>query len=175
MGFWDVTKRLVMGQPGFEEPQRRNEWDDDAPTADFAEERQQKRDESQGLHDRSGTKRIPEVAAGHTSYHLSGNHVEVRVVFHNTSSRQVELDKMTLCGQKHELDYRLSPGASREFLVYSGPILTHGNYKKAELYYKDSETGDYFCADHSVSYEYESHNSTYNVNSLALLRPIRDV
>ena len=176
MGFWDVTKRLVMGQPAFQVPPDDKQWDDsDEPTVDFAEERAAKREEVRGLHDGGGIKRIPEVAVRTVKHHLSGNTVEVWAMIHNVSDRVIELDKVLLLGQKRELDYILKPGAERELSVYKGPVMTHDHYKKAELYYKDEVTGDCFCATHAVHYEYESHNNTYNVNGLTIIRPIRDI
>ncbi len=172
MGAWDVFRNLIAGKPGFEAP-KQDSWDGDAPTLDYAEERQMKREEAKGLYE-GGVKQIPEVAVVRVKYNLSGTNTEVWATVRNMSSRPIELDKINLCGQRKELDYPLQPGGEREFSVYKGPSLTHDSYKNSELYYKDSQTGDYFRADHFVEYHLES-NGTYNVNSLELKRPIHDV
>ncbi len=173
MGAWDVFKNLVAGKPGFEaEPD--HTWDDDKPTADFVEERQAKREEAKGLYNSGGVKQIPEAGVVRVKYNLSGTNVEVWATVKNLSDRPIELDKITLCGQRRELDYPLQPGGEREFSVYKGPSLAHDSYRSAELYYKDVGTGDYFRADHYVEYHFEQ-NGTYNVNSLELKRPIHDV
>ncbi len=184
MGFWNGLGKLISGKPVFDtsSPEdAKNAWDDDAPTVDYAEERDAKRQEHAGntavsLYDANGNKQIPEAGVSRVKYILSGNAVEVWATIQNHSqSRDLFLDKMTLCGQKWELDYPLGPGAERAFVVYKGSILKNDGYKKAELYYKDAGTGDYFRADHMVEYEYESQDGAYHVNSLELIRPINDI
>ena len=176
MGFWDVTKRLVIGQPAFQEPPKPNEWsDNDEPTADYADEVAAKREEHVGLRDAHGVKQIPEAAIRSAKYDLSGDHVEVWATIHNASDRVIELDKIMVAGQKWELDYVLQPGAEREFSVYKGAVLTHNSYNRAELYYKDQATGDYFCANHIVQYDYHAQTKTYNIVGMTIMRPIRDV
>lgn len=178
MGMWDVTKRLLTGKPAFEAPKSddNDNWGDDAPTTDFAEDRQAKRAEktNESLYDTAGNKHIPVVGVVHTKYTMSGANTEVWATIHNHSERLVMLDKIMLLGQRTELDHELKPGQEREFRVYHGLRMTHDNYKKAELYYKDVLTGDYFRADHLVGYKYEA-DKTYSVDELELLTPINDV
>jgi len=176
MGFWDVTKRLVQGKPAFENAQPKDDWDDDAPTVDYAEDREAKRTEVQdtSLFDDNGNKQIPVAQVIHTKYTLSGDKIEVWSTIRNQSDRALELDKIMMLGVRHDLRYPLQPGQQREFSVFNGPHPTHDNYKKAELYYKDSLAGDYFRADHLVEYKYET-DKTYSPNELKLLLPIYDV
>lgn len=178
MGFWEVTKRMLQGKPAFEVPKSddNENWDDDAPTTDFAEDREAKRAKqtNQSLYDANGNKHIPIVGVSHTKYTLSGPNTEVWATIHNHSERSVMLDKIILLGQRTELDHELGPGREREFRVYHGQRMVHDNYKKAELYYKDTLTGDYFRADHLVGYKYET-DKTYSVDELELLTPINDV
>ena len=70
MSFWDVTKRLLTGKPAFEAPKSDDDWDDDAPTTDFAEDREAKRVEKADtdLYDESGNKQIPVAGVTHTKY-----------------------------------------------------------------------------------------------------------
>lgn len=178
MGLWDVTKRMIQGKPAFEAPKSddNDNWDDDAPTTDFAEDREAKRSEktNQTLYDQEGNKHIPVVGVVHTKYTMSGANTEVWATIHNHSERRVALDKIMLLGQRTDLDYELGPGLQRDFRVYHGPRMTHDNYKKAELYYKDVLSGDYFRADHLIGYKYET-DKTYDVDELELLTPINDV
>ena len=178
MSFWDVTKRMIQGKPAFEMPKSDNndDWDDDAPTTDFAEDREAKRTEKtdQTLYDADGNKHIPTAGVVHTKYTLSGSNTEVWATIHNHSDRSVTLDKFMLLGQRTDIGYELAAGLERDFRVYHGPSMTHDNYKKAELYYKDTQTGDYFKADHLIGYKYEA-DKTYNVDELELLTPINDV
>lgn len=178
MGFWDITKRMIQGKPAFETPKNddNDTWDDDAPTTDFAEDREAKRVEktTESLYDQSGNKHIPVVGVVHTKHTDSGPQTEVWITIHNHSERTVTLDKVMLLGQRTGLGYEIGPGNEREVRAYYGPRMTHDNYKKAELYYKDTLSGDYFRADHLVGYSYES-DKTYSVEELELLTPINDV
>lgn len=177
MGFWGGLGKLIAGKPVFEEPKNEGhgDWDDDAPTADYAEDRQIKREESQGLYNASGVKQIPEASVERVKYVISGDNTEVWATIGNQSQRAIELDKIMLCGQMKELDYPLQPGANREFSVYKGKSLKHDSYTKANLFYKDVQTGDYFRADHLVEYHYEAQPDEYYVESMELIRPINDV
>ena len=176
MSFWDVTKRLLTGKPAFEAPKSDDDWDDDAPTTDFAEDREAKRVEKADtdLYDESGNKQIPVAGVTHTKYDLNDSQIDVWSVIKNHSERPLMLDKMVLLGQRTNLHYELRPGLQHEFRIYRGPRMTHDSYKKAELYYKDIQSGDYFRADHLIGYKYET-DKTYSVQELELLTPINDV
>lgn len=177
MGFWDVTKRLLQGKPGFVPPERDDTWDDDAPTTDYAEDREAKRRQKAdiSLYDAKGYKQVPVACVTQVKYDLDGTGMDVWAVIENQSSRSLMLDKFTLLGRSVEFGYRLEPGLSREFRIYRGPRPTHGRYTKASLYYKDYLTGDYFEADHMVGYHFDSHDHTYAVEELSLISPIRDI
>lgn len=177
MGFWDVTKRIIQGKPAFEASQDPDDWsDNDEPTVDFAEDRQAKKEQvlETSLIDENGNKHIPPATIHRVRTLVNGNNAEVWMILKNESDRTVFLDKVTLLGVKFELDYPLKPGGEREFRVYRGALLTHDNYKTAELYYKDEASGDYFRADHLLEYSYES-DGTYELVDTKLITPIRDV
>ena len=102
MGIWDVTKRMIQGKPAFEAPQNSgDDWDDDAPTTDFAEERQQKRDDatSTSLVDENGYKQIPPAALTDVDYKLLGDRFELWATVSNQSDRPVQPEtRIILCG-----------------------------------------------------------------------------
>lgn len=183
MSFWDVTKRMMQGKPAFEVSDTDDGWQDDAdaPTIEYAEERAQKRSEhttaaspETGLYDAHGVKHIPVVSTIAVRFDNHGANIDLWATIKNQSARGVELDKIALLGTHFGLHYPLAPGAQHDFKIYSGPQITHGNYKKAELYYKDTQSGDYFRADHLIEYKYET-DKTYDVNGLRLLMPIHDI
>lgn len=175
MGLWDVTKRLIQGKPAFEVSDTSDDWDDE-PTVDFAEERQAKRQEADTatLYDEHGHKHIPTATVTNVKSNQHGDHIELWATVTNQSDRELKLDKITLLGTKFIMDYPLGPGSQRVFRVYSGPQVMHDSYKKAELYYQDVLTNDYFRADHLVDYRYESDGS-YDINGFNLITPIRDL
>lgn len=180
MGFWDVTKRVLQGKPGFETPPQDDGWDDDAPTTDFAEEREEKRaahtdaSAGNGLVDAKGYKHPPVVELTNVKSDISGNHLELWVTIRNRSDRDVKLDKLVLLGTSTGLNYPLAAGEQRVFRSYTGSKLTHDNYKRTELYYKDAASGDYFRVDHLVQYQYEA-DGTYEVVDFERIEPIRDI
>ncbi|MEO5499738.1 MAG: hypothetical protein ABIR46_04525 [Candidatus Saccharimonadales bacterium] len=177
MGIWDITKRIIQGKPGFEVPPDHDDWsDNDEPTTDFAEDRQAKKAESSqaNLVDRNGNKRIPIATIHRVRSITSGANLEIWMILKNESDRNLFLDKITLLGTKFELDYPLKPRGEREFRAYRGALLTHDNYKTAELYYRDEVSGDYFRADHLLEYSYEP-DGTYELVDTKIITPIRDV
>lgn len=188
MGFWQTVGRIMQGETAFEVPQspRSDAWDDDdSPTDDYAEERAFKQEHAtqpgvstpsaNGLYDSHGVKHIPVAAVDRLKCHEKGDRMEVWAILENRSDRPIELDKIIVCGQREELDYILGPGGQRQVLIYRGLKMTHDSYKKAELYYKDTQTGDYFRADHLIEYHYEAAEKHYTIDELKLLMPIRDV
>lgn len=177
MGFWDVTKRVLQGKPGFQTPPDPDKWsDNDEPTTDFAEDRVAKKEQivQANLIDEQGNKRVPTATIHRIRTDIHGTNAEVWMILKNESDRELFLDKITLLGFKFELDYPLPPGHERELRVYRGPHLTHDHYKTAELYYCDVASGDYFRADHLLEYSYESDGS-YELVDTKLITPIRDV
>lgn len=185
MGFWSVVGRVIQGKPAFEVDDfvKNDDWDDDRPTEDFSEERMAKKEaaqheaaaEERGLIDEHGRKQIPVAGVGRVKCHESGDNMEVWTIIENRSQRPIELDKMTLLGAKTELDHVLQPGGQYDFKVYAGGKMKHDSYKRAELYYKDVATGDYFRADHLIEYHYEASDKLYTIDDLRLLTPINDV
>lgn len=177
MSFWDVTKRILQGKPAFETPTDRDDWDDDAPTIDFSEERTaklaEKKDETE-LYDSSGHKQIPVVSLESPNPVPNGDLIDIWVTIKNQSSRDITVEKVTLFGTRTELHIPLAPKQERELRIYRGKELTHNHYSKAELYYKDVLSGDYFRADHLIDYKYDG-DKTYDVSDFELLMPINDI
>lgn len=183
MGFWDAMKKMAQGKPVFEVPSSTqkgkvvDEWGDpvqdpDPLTADDSE--QGDRIHRNQRIDSSGQKIIPEIEIIQVEPRYSGEFVEVWVTIRNQSPYPVFLDKSYIFGAKQELDYPLSPGAQREFSIYRGKQLTNDSYKYAEVYYRDDESGDYFCAAHMIIYDHQS-DGRYEVADMRLVRPIKDV
>lgn len=182
MGFWDVTKRMLQGKPAFEVPQQPqgktvDEWGDpvqdpDPLTADDSEwdERIHRNQRIDG----SGVKIIPEVEVIEVTPRYSGDQVDLWVTVCNQSQYPVFLDKSYIFGVRQDLTYPLPSGGRRDFSIYRGKQPTNDGYKYAELYYRDDESGDYFCAAHMIVYEYQM-DGTYRVNDMNLVRPIKDV
>lgn len=180
MGFWGVLGRMIQGKPAFEMPPPEDRWDDDsdAPVADYSEERRAKKqqalDYEKGLVDEKGVKQIPVAEVINVNTDNNGQNIDLWVTVRNQSNRELRLGSMTLLGTKFDLNYPLKAADQRVFRVYSGPQLTHDNYKKAELYYRDEMTGYYFRADHLLQYKYEN-DKTYDVVGMQLITPINDV
>ena len=158
MGFWSFTKRMLQGKPAFEAPQH-------AGAPDKAQD---------GLVDEHGHKHPPTITLTHAKSDHSGEHVDVWVTIKNQSERDVMLDKLVMLGVTARLGYPLPAGHQHEFRAYRGPSLTHDHYHRAELYYKDVPSGDYFRADHLITYHYEAVGS-YDVTGFELIEPIYDV
>jgi hypothetical protein len=176
MGFWDVTKRALQGKPAFEAPKDDDGWDDNEPTTDFAEEIANKRNQknNKNLIDDKGYKHIPVVAITSVDARQKGDYIELWATVANQSDRGIKLDKVTLLGTKFIMDYPLKPDSQRVFRVYQGVQVKHDSYKKAELFYQDVETNDYFRADHEIGYRYEADGS-FDIDGFELITPIRDL
>lgn len=167
---------MLQGRPAFEVSKADDEWDDDAPTMDFSEERAEKRNEAEqkDLYDEKGYKHPPVTSITNVKSDIHEQYYELWVTIKNQSHRDIKLDKITLLGTRFELNYPLSAGEQRVFRAYRGNRLYHDHYKKAELYYHDVPTGDYFRADHVVHYRYHS-DGMYEIVGLDLFLPIYDV
>ncbi|HET8690439.1 MAG TPA: hypothetical protein VFL81_03295 [Candidatus Saccharimonadales bacterium] len=124
--------------------------------------------------DEQGRKIIPEVQIVRLQPHLSGEHLEASAFVRNNSAIEVELDKVNIFSQTLRLDRWLKPGEEHETVVYRGPRLRSSGYTLAEIYYKDCDSGDYFCARHQLDYRQEADGS-FLPHSCHLLHPIKDV
>lgn len=183
MGFWDVVGRMVRGQPAFVAPaQDANKWDDDAPTLDYAEDREAARQQHAakvdsapgGIVDERGYKHPPVVTVSHVKTDINGSTFDLWLTFQNQSDRPTHLDKFVIFGRTFLMNYPLGAHEQRVVRVYTGKLLDHDDHQKAELYYRDAPTGDYFRADHIVEYHYDP-DKTYLPNELKLILPIRDI
>lgn len=179
MGFWGAASRMIQGKPVFEVPPSsdggKDDWDDEK----VSDQQQKASADGSRIHrnqriDSRGNKVVPEAEIAHTRVDHNGQLIEMRATINNSSQFPVMLDKSIIFGYRQELDYVLSPGESREFMIYRGAERRDEAYKYAELYYKDNESGDYFCATHVIGYQYGS-DGIYDVTDLRLVRPIKDV
>lgn len=166
MSFLDFMGRMFEGKPVFDEadsrPQDKPEASDDVAAAPQSAIRK---------HDESS---FPVVHVKRTKTTINGSNMQVYCMIENTWPDQVMLDKIRLCNTTRELDTYLRAGETKDFLVYSGPKLTH-EYHEALLHYKTQQEGDYFEAVHDVDFEYHPEDKTYSVSELELRKPIRDI
>lgn len=159
MGFFSTLNKIVHGKPLFE-----TETD-----KEMANERV--REQTQILN--NGRKTIPVIQIERTDCHSNGTNMTVRCEIRNDSSLEIELDKIRMAGMVRELDTRLRPYESWEFIVYSGKRPNNRSYSVAELNYKDL-LGDYFQARCAVEYKSEP-DSTYSISRIKVAGPIKDI
>lgn len=157
MGFWKALGRMAQGKPVFEVP---TESIPSQPTTSASDQAA-----ADPLHDARGNKIIPTIKIEHCKTHHLGAAIEVRAWVVNTSATEIELEKIEMLGQDHNVDRRLSPGRSHEVILYKGPAPTHDNEHDAWIHYKITANGDYFRADYRIEYNQES-DGTYSVETL---------
>jgi hypothetical protein len=166
MGFWNGLVKMAQGKPLFEAPGEPS--DDGQPAAARADA-----PTTTAVND-AGYKIVPEVSLEHCESHLSGDQMDVTVWVTNRSSVPIELDKVVMLGLTTELDRILAPSEARELRFYRGKVPTSDDYHTANLYYKQRSSGDYFCADFTIEYDYDS-QGFYEVEELHPVHPVRDV
>lgn len=180
MGFLTAIGRMLQGKPVFQvgDTHGSDDWDDNAPTIEYAEERKERRAEARsatsGLVDAKGYKRPPVVSVVHVKTDLGGDRFDLWITLQNQSDRDTHLDKFSIFGGSFGLNHPLAARDRRAFRVYSGPLLKHDDYRQAELYYRDAPTGDYFRADYMIEYHFESDES-YTPVEMKMIMPIRDI
>lgn len=168
MGLWNGLVKIAQGKPVFEAADQRGEVKRQASSA------VKSAPSSGAAVDSTGHKIIPEVVIEHCETHLNGSEIDVTVWATNTSSVEIELDKIVMLGMTCELDRFLGPGEAHQLRLYKGTAPINENYHKANLYYKQVKSGDYFCADFMVEYDYDA-KGFYIVDELHPIRPVRDV
>ena len=131
MGFFDVLGRIARGEPGFQDENQRPNAQQSASLADT--------NVSSGPIIRKGDEStFPKVHIKQLKPHLNGTKLDLYGQIENNWSAEIELDKIHIFNAKRELDTVLRPGEVREFLLYSGPVLTH-EYHDAQLDYKTKD------------------------------------
>lgn len=161
MGFWDVVGRMIQGKPAFVDPDvGKPPQDVPAHTPEVDEE--------------PGRKVIPQIKIENTKSRVNGNIMLVTAWMTNASDSAVELEKISLMGQTYRLDRQLQAHASYEVKLYEGPLARNDSYKKAELYYQQVATNDYFCADFMVEYNHER-DGGFTVEDFHPERYVRDI
>lgn len=166
MGFWDVLGRMIQGKPAFIDPEAAPKPTSDEPaevavsTPEFEQE--------------SGRKIIPQVKLEHTRSRVSGNLMLVTAQMTNMSDSAIELEKISLLGQTYRIDRQLPAHGWHEVRLYEGPLAQDESHKKAELYYQQVATNDYFCADFVVKYRLES-SGGFTISQFSPERYVRDI
>ncbi len=166
MSFFDVMKRMAQGKPAFE---------DEGRQADEGASRQPTEQAPSGPAIRKGDdSSFPVVYVRRTKTNLNGDKMEVYCQIVNAWPEEVLLDKITIGGEKREIDDFLGGGEEQEFLVYSGSRFAREVFE-AQLDYKTQQEGDYFRAVHDVKCRYHDDDKRYSVSELRLRRPILDI
>jgi hypothetical protein len=106
-------------------------------------------------------------------YYHDGSHMEINLFIANHSNQELLIDKVMLFGHRHDIDFSLHPGQSREFMVYRGPLMDNHNYTTAELHYR-TPAGDYFSAMHNIEYE-EKFEHKYVPHRIRFYGPVKDI
>jgi len=159
MGFLDKLGRFMQGKPIFEALP--------ASPGDSTPKQQQK-DENRG------PKYIPKVKVREIETHNIGSHIRIAARIVNDSSERVELDKIRLLGTEKKLDTWLNAGEEREMTIFEGDRLNHRNYDDAWLDYRD-ESGDYFQQYHTVEFNAQQSDGTYEVRRIQAAGPVKDI
>lgn len=179
MGFWDVAKRMIQGKPAFEVPtdykKQKEDWGE-TPREEvepFSDQSGNRVHRNQRI-GQDGQKVQAEAEIVQVKPRYSGAYVELWVTVRNNSTFDIQMDRIQIFGTNQEFEYPLPPGGTRDFMIYSGLQPKTDGYKYAELYYRDRESGDYFCAMHAIEYRYET-TGTYEVVEMHIVRPVKDV
>ncbi len=169
MGFWNGLVKIAQGKPVFDtQNQQSGAGQQTSPTTT------PKSSDAVTAVNSAGYKIIPEVTIEHCETHLNGNEMEVTVWATNTSSVEIELDKIVMLGVTLQLDRFLGPGQAHQLRLYKGKVPTNDSYHTANLYYKQVKSGDYFCADFRLEYDYDP-KGLYKVEEFHPIRPVKDV
>ncbi len=171
MGFWSGMSKMIQGKPVFENDASTQHAELSEHEVHMAEDAQADGRTPVGS---NGQKIIPECFLEHADNNLSGDNLEVWLVFHNKSDTPIFLDKIMLLGITTEIDFELAPGGSRKARVYKGKTLHTNSYTHADVMYRSSLSGDYFQARYTVEYDYEA-DGTYLPEEFKLQHPIRDI
>lgn len=167
MGFWNTLGKMVQGKPIFEPPKDAGASATDEPTAEVVVP-------VRPGYDAKGNKIIPKIAITRCQTQTSGDNMQVWAWIKNEADTPLRLERMTMVGMTRQLGNFLTPGEQEQVLVYSGVRPRITSYTKAELYYVQMNTNDYFCAEHQIEYDYES-DGTYTVSELEPYSYVRDV
>lgn len=161
MGFWSGLNRIVQGKPVFVDPNNQSVDVDAGPDINAATTQ-------------SGEKVIPVIEFENCKSRVDGSKMEVFVWVTNKGSVAVELDKIRMLGETIELDRILQPNEAREIRVYQGAVAKNDDDEMAHLQYKQRDNGDYFQADFTIEFDYDS-QGFYEVEEFHPVRQIRDI
>ena len=170
MGFWNGINKLILGKPVFEDQPTVRDKIVSADDQSYDEATQA----NNPFVDQHGKKIIPEVRIEHVTSHINGLSFTTTAWMKNVSTLEIELDKITVLGYRVEIDRRLRPQEAHEITLYKGPALKDNHNHKAILQYKIVENGDYFSAEYTVEFKYES-DGTYTIKALQPNYGVRDI
>lgn len=119
-------------------------------------------------------KTIPVVRLGRVECRASGQRVDIYVDMRNESAEPIFLDRILLLGTKRELDSQLRAGEGRQFVVYSGPLLTNPPSGYAEVQYRKQVDGDYFANYHQIRSQQEGDHG-YVITEFRMQGPVKDI
>ena len=163
MSFIGFMKRLVMGQPLFDGQQP---IPPGSPPVSA--------DQPASFTRKGDSTTFPVVQITRVDNHFNGSNLQVYCRIRNNSRERIVLDKIRLLGTARQITDDLQPNEEREYVVYEGPPLQNQAYHDAQLDYR-TESGDYFEADHDVTFSYQADNKTYLIDEVRLHTPIRDI
>ncbi len=166
MGFLDVLGRMLQGKPAFDVTS--------SETKNSANQEPDNFKVDTKLVDKQGRKVIPEIEIENVVSHRQGSSLTVTAWIKNHSSVEIELDKINILSKKSEIDRRLRPGEAYQVTLYRGNVLKHEHDHKASLQYKIIENGDYFLANYSVEFKYES-DGTYTIKRIEDNNGVKDI
>lgn len=177
--FFEGFKRIILGKPVFdeseahkdpwaEEAKKRDPWaESDAPDAPTKADVEEDSDRS------NQPKQLPLVAIRRFEYDEGSDHISYDFAIRNESSVSIDVIKVLLFGEHHEIEHYLHPGEEREFRVYDGHQHESQPNTYCELIYKD-ESGDYFKTVHYIE-TIKHADSIYRIKHVKYLPPVRDM
>lgn len=166
MGFLNGLGRMLQGKPVFEDPNQVTQAHDSQAISSQAGDRTPT--------DSHGNKIIPEIRIAHCRSRINGSSMTTTAWLTNTSSVEIELDKIIVAGVRTELDRRLTAGSGHEVIVYRGPIMMNDHNQRADLQYKTVPGGDYFLARFDIEYDRQP-SGTYMLEDFQPQSTIRDI
>lgn len=158
MGIFGAFGRALMGKPAYT-PQQVEQEGAAQPN---------------GTVQAAGPKTIPKLSIGRVENHASGQRLDVYADIHNESNEAVFLDRALLLGTTRQLDDQLRPGESKQFVIYSGPLLLNQPSGYVELRYRRQSDGDYF-ADYHVIRSRQEGSEGFIIAECLLAGPVKDI
>lgn len=116
----------------------------------------------------------PVVRVKRVECRASGPRLEIFADIHNEAHEPIFLDRIILAGNRRELDSQLNAGQARQYLVYSGPLMSQPPKGYAEIHYRKQTDGDYFADYHEIRSR-RIGDEGYEITELLMRGPVRDI